>query len=172
MKKLVLAFFLLIASLSSPELTGAQMSTLAPPAGRMGKAALLAKDASEFEIVSEHGKLFFTITTLGELALQGQWQALVLTPDHKKFKGPVVNFADPATTFTITVEHPIVFGVYTLVFKNIDAEFGNLLTLPYAAPIVVTNSYNTHVGRIYENDNFFLHPGDYFEILYRPFRGH
>lgn len=174
MKKIALTVLLMLAAFITPALTSAEMSPKAPPAGR-GKSVhastMIAKDSDDFEIVSHHGELYFTITPLDNEGIAGQWQALVVTPDGRRFKGDKVNFSGPSAPVIITVRHPIVFGTYTLVFKNIDGVVPSPPIFPYTGPIFVTNSYNQFIGTIYEQtENGFAQPKDYFEISYTPFR--
>src|ERR1700704_6049261 len=107
MKKIALTVLLTLAAFVGPQLH------CSPP---NGKSVGVAKDAG-FEVLSKHGELYFTITTLQVVGVTGQWKAFVRGPDGKIYKNEkqeTVNFADPSTSFIIKVKHPILRGPYTL----------------------------------------------------------
>lgn len=104
----------------------------------------LAKGKQDFIVLKEHGKLFFTFTPTQpadlDQAVVGTWQAFVVTPDDKTFEGPIIDVTAPPATFVITVDHPILFGDYTVVIKDISAT--GYPTDFISQLITVTNSFN------------------------------
>lgn len=188
MKKIALTLALMLATFVMPALIGSEARPKWPPSSESDavrakqkfqsrQGVLLAKDSSDD--VAEHGKLFFTITTNPQLIgspVTGEWRAFVQDPKGHKYYGPDIdaNSAVPIT-FTITVEPPILRGEYTLTFFDLTAEYSVAFPsgfLPYQVPIIVTNSYNHKVGKIFETTNGLFHPEDYFQIFYTPFQGH
>lgn len=119
------------------------------------REALLAKGSDStkhgFPVVSEHGKLLFTIATLQGFGVTGNWHAFIITPDNKKVSGPLVDVTSPSTSFTIAVGKPVLFGTYTVVIYNDDSTSQILSSVQ---KITISNSYNDQVT-ILQGDTFF-----------------
>lgn len=109
---------------------------------------LLSKDDNNLIVLKKHGTLTFTFTpftgSAGNQTLSGTWRASVTTPDNKTFKGPIINVQATPATFNIVVDHPIIFGTYTISVENINVT-GKELDLVSTANnfVVVSNSFNT-----------------------------
>lgn len=164
MKKTALSILLALAAFVTPSNISAQV---------ISKGTFINEEKSGFPVVSEHGSLFFNITSL-ENETPGQWQAFVIAPDGKKTHGPKINFTDPDLDFTIEVKGPILFGAYNLVFYNLSIPNPFLFEfVPYNTPYTVTSSYSSHTAVFGEVDNFFYGPGTYFVTSpFTPFLGH
>jgi hypothetical protein len=153
MQKTLLALLMLIGTFASSNLMSVENKQVSSQCLQGAKdKSLLAKGDQEFIVLKKHGKLFFTFTptSLVSSAL-GKWQASVTTPDNKTFKGPVIDVLATPATFVITVDHPILFGTYTVSVENLDVTGiptglnggqSNLVNTSIQF-VVVTNSFNT-----------------------------
>lgn len=172
MQKTLFALFMLanIAVQSHAFATPNQMNTSqsAKPNSVIGKK-ILAKDRPHFPVLKEHGKLYFTFfssalkaaalsVNAGQAAqdstnLTGSWQAFVITPDKRTFKGPVFNASFPQPeNFRILVKPPILYGTYTICVRNISvtqtdgAPFQGSFISP---DILVTDSFNQKIASLF-----------------------
>jgi hypothetical protein len=118
---------------------------------------VLAKDHPHFPVLKEHGKLYFNFTGVtgavreqqAGASLTGTWQAFVITPDKRTFKGPVFDASfPPPENFQILVKPPILYGTYTVCVKNISVlNDGSTFVGAFIDPdILVTDSFNQKIA--------------------------
>jgi hypothetical protein len=191
MQKTLLAL-LMLAGLSFQSHAFASSDLRADVNQTFSRKNAIAKD-TDFLVLKKQGKLFFTFTpTLPtdvfnefDITVAGKWQAFVVTPDDKTFAGPVIDTTMPPGQFTITVDHKILFGTYTVIIKDLTAtgyptDFTSTL-------ITVTNSFNNQAVDVavtsqnaafnegIPNSFITLEPGNFVQgsfVPYHPFLPH
>lgn len=179
----LLAIFLALSALITPQIncepsSNAIIAASSKTAVQQAMNALLTQQKSlfgkeshpknnDFLVISKKGEIKFTFFTSQNNAQTGQWHAFIITPDHKKVKGPLINVNDPAATFTITVPGPILYGSYTVVLHN-DSVNQNFIPF-VSGPITITNTFNNKVAFILGDAvTTLLNPGESVEISHIP----
>ena len=131
-----------------------QLMNIPASLSSLQKSNALPKGHPRFHVLRDRGKLIFHFTTFlyAEDVLvdvTGQWQAFILTPDQRKFKGPKIDVSAPPSQFEILVDSPILFGNYTIVIENISAKYiaGQDFIGSFIEPnVTVTNNFNSKVA--------------------------
>jgi hypothetical protein len=86
---------------------------------------------------------------LNIIPLVGKWQTFVITPDKRRYEGPIIDINSEPTGFRILVEPPILFGTYTIVVHNISVQ-GQDGVSPFFESLIdeqvqVTNTFNNKI---------------------------
>ncbi len=100
-------------------------------------------------------------SVIGTGTVTGTWQLVVIAPDGKQFRGPVVNAADSPTTLSVKVPSHLIEGLYTISISGRNLSYSNpasmFMPIDPAASSITDSIHKTHTAS-FEESNPLLTP--------------